>query len=186
MKLKIIDFYNQNERGILITGAIFFAWLLIILSIFLFSFVYKMSPRSKPEAKIVNQILRFFKQGMAAKKLNSTGGAAEGRAYFLGTPNVFRLQYRTSDNEAIKGINRIKTCALTGTSVNYTPEGAFASYEKGQPVSILLSLNFQELEPIYDTDYKQQGSADGKVEGERTSDSGEGYRWRIAQDEVGY
>ena len=152
-----------------------------------FGFVYKLSPRSDSEATIVNQILRFFKQGMAARKQSSAaGGLNGGRSYFLGTPNVFRLQYRTSDNEAIKGINRIKTCALTGTSVNYTPEGTFASYEKGQPVSILLSLNFQELEPIYDTDYKQQGSVDGDVEGERTSDTGEGYRWRIAQDEVGY
>ena len=68
--------------------------------------------------------------------------------------------------------------------MNYTPEGAFASYEKGQPVSILLSLNFQELEPIYDTDYKV--GEGGNVEGERTSDTGEGYRWKIAEDEVGY
>ena len=148
-----------------------------------FSFVYKMSPRSREEAKVVNQILRFFKQGMAAKKLLSAGGAAEGRSYFLGTPNVFRLQYRTTEDEAVKGLNRIKTCALTGTSVNYTPEGAFASYDKGQPVSVLLSLNFQELEPIYDTDYKFTGG-----EGERANrdDTDEGYRWKIKTDEVGY
>ena len=150
-----------------------------------FGFVYKLSPRSESEATIVNQILRFFKQGMAARKQSAaSGGLNGGRSYFLGTPNVFRLQYRTSDNEAIKGINRIKTCALTGTSVNYTPEGAFASYEKGQPVSILLSLNFQELEPIYDTDYKQLEG--GGVKDERTSDTGEGYRWKIRKDEVGY
>ena len=148
-----------------------------------FSFVYKMSPRSKPEASIVNQILRFFKQGMSARKQNAKGGGelAGGRSYFLGTPNVFRLQYRTDENEAIKGLNRIKTCALTGTSVNYTPEGAFASYEKGQPVSVLLTLAFQELEPIYDTDYKYTGG-----DGERTSDTGEGYRWAIDKNEVGY
>ena len=147
-----------------------------------FSFVYKMSPRSKPEASIVNQILRFFKQGMSARKQNAKGGEGKsGRSYFLGTPNVFRLQYRTDENEAIKGLNRIKTCALTGTSVNYTPEGAFASYEKGQPVSVLLSLSFQELEPIYDTDYKYQGG-----DGERKSDTGEGYRWAIDEKEVGY
>ena len=151
-----------------------------------FSFVYKMSPRSKPEATIVNQILRFFKQGMSARKQNAKGGGelAGGRSYFLGTPNVFRLQYRTDENEAIKGLNRIKTCALTGTSVNYTPEGAFASYEKGQPVSVLLTLAFQELEPIYDTDYKYGGG-----EGERTSDTSEGYRWKLDEDnitEVGY
>ena len=148
-----------------------------------FSFVYKMSPRSSDEAKIVNQILRFFKQGMSARKQNSKGGGelAGGRSYFLGTPNVFRLQYRTTKDEAIKGLNRIKTCALTGTSVNYTPEGAFASYDGGQPVSILLSLSFQELEPIYDSDYKYEGG-----DGERTSDTGEGYRWKIEKDEVGY
>ena len=148
-----------------------------------FSFVYKMSPRSKPEASIVNQILRFFKQGMSARKQNAKGGGelAGGRSYFLGTPNVFRLQYRTDENEAIKGLNRIKTCALTGTSVNYTPEGAFASYEKGQPVSVLLTLAFQELEPIYDTDYKYEGG-----DGERKDDTGEGYRWAIDEKEVGY
>ena len=146
-----------------------------------FAFVYKMSPRSREEAKVVNQILRFFKQGMAAKKLLSTSGDNDGRSYFLGTPNVFRLQYRTTEDEAIKGLNRIKTCALTGTSVNYTPEGAFASYDKGQPVSVLLSLNFQELEPIYDTDYKYKGGAD-----ERQGDTGEGYRWKIESEEVGY
>ena len=148
-----------------------------------FAFVYKMSPRSREEARTVNQILRFFKQGMAAKKLLSTAGDSEGRSYFLGTPNVFRLQYRTTEDEAIKGLNRIKTCALTGTSVNYTPEGAFASYDGGQPVSVLLTLAFQELEPIYDSDYKFEGG-----DGERSDrdDTSEGYRWKIRPEEVGY
>ena len=149
-----------------------------------FSFMYKLSPRSASEAKIVNGILRFFKQGMAAKKRNQISGGREGdgQSYFLGTPNVFRLQYRTSGGKAIEGLNRIKTCALTGTSVNYTPEGAFASYDGGQPVSVILTLGFQELEPIYDTDYKFKGG-----EGERgDSDSGEGYRWAISKTEVGY
>ena len=66
--------------------------------------------------------------------------------------------------------------------MNYTPEGAFASYEKGQPVSVLLSLNFQELEPIYDTDYKYEGGD----KDERTGDASEGYRWAIRDEEVGY
>ena len=149
-----------------------------------FSFMYKMSPRSREEASIVNQILRFFKQGMSARKQTANAGAAEGTSYFLKTPNVFRLQYRTDGNEAIKGLNRIKTCALTQTSVNYTPEGAFASYEKGQPVSIILTLGFQELEPIYDTDYKfTGGTKDTRSNDDRSE---EGYRWAIEKDEVGY
>ena len=149
-----------------------------------FSFMYKMSPRSREEASIVNQILRFFKQGMSARKQTANAGAAEGTSYFLKTPNVFRLQYRTDGNEAIKGLNRIKTCALTQTSVNYTPEGAFASYEKGQPVSVILTLGFQELEPIYDTDYKfTGGTEDTRFNDDRSE---EGYRWAIDKDEVGY
>ena len=120
---------------------------------------------------------------MAAKNLLSTAGDNDGRSYFLGTPNVFRLQYRTTEDEAVKGLNRIKTCALTGTSVNYTPEGAFASYDGGQPVSVLLTLAFQELEPIYDSDYKFEGG-----DGERSDrdDTSEGYRWKIRPEEVGY
>ena len=119
-----------------------------------------------------------------ARKQTANAGAAEGTSYFLKTPNVFRLQYRTDGNEAIKGLNRIKTCALTQTSVNYTPEGAFASYEKGQPVSIILTLGFQELEPIYDTDYKfTGGTKDTRFNDDRSE---EGYRWAIDKDEVGY
>ena len=160
-----------------------------------FSFMYKMSPRSRAEASIVNQILRFFKQGMSAKKQTATSGASEGRSYFLGTPNVFRLAYKTSNGEDIKGINRIKTCALTQASVNYTPEGTFASYDKGQPVSVMLTLGFQELEPIYDTDYKEgfepfkdfggpvSYSAAGFRGGDDTSLNNKVY---ISKDEVGY
>ena len=41
---------------------------------------------------------------------------------------------------------RIKTCALTGVAVNYTPEGMWNAYEEGQPVAITLTLRFSELE----------------------------------------
>ena len=48
---------------------------------------------------------------------------------------------------------------------------------------VLLSLNFQELEPIYDTDYKFTG---GQGERADRDDTDEGYRWKIKTDEVGY
>ena len=50
-------------------------------------------------------------------------------------------------------VMRIKTCACTGAAVNYTPQGMWNAYEKGQPVSITLTLRFNELEPVFDTDY---------------------------------
>ena len=50
---------------------------------------------------------------------------------------------------------RIKTCACTGCAVNYTPDGMWNAYERGQPVSVTMSLRFAELEPIFDTDYDE-------------------------------
>lgn len=111
-----------------------------------FTFSYMMSPRSKSEAQDINMILRFFKQGMAARK-QGTGNL------FLGTPNVFKLEYR-SGNSSIAGMNKFKICALTGFQVNYAPSGQWAAYDDGQPASIVMSMAFKELEPIFETDYK--------------------------------
>ena len=111
-----------------------------------FTFSYMMSPRSKLEAQDVNMILRFFKQGMAARK-QKTGNL------FLGTPNVFKLEYRSGSN-SIAGMNKFKICALTGFQVNYAPSGQWAAYDEGQPASVVMSMSFQELEPIFETDYK--------------------------------
>ena len=122
-----------------------------------FSFSWKMSPRSREEAIRVNNILRFFKQGMAPKKSNDS--LSGGASFFLGTPNVFDLHFKTArvkDYEILDrndSVLRIKTCACTGAAVNYTPEGMWNAYEKGQPVAITLTLRFNELEPIFDTDY---------------------------------
>ena len=111
-----------------------------------------MSPRDEREAREVKKIIRFFKQGMAAKTVTSQAGE---RSLYLGSPNVFRLQYRTAGGEIIEGVNRIKPCAVVGTSVNYTPDGQWSAYDEGQPVSCTLSVNMSELEPVYASDYSK-------------------------------
>jgi hypothetical protein len=117
-----------------------------------FEFSWKMTPRDAEEAAMVKAIIRFFKQGMAAKTLNTMAGE---RALFLGTPNIFRLQYRTANGEIIEGVNRIKPCAVTGTAVNYTPDGVWSAYDEGQPVSTVLTIGMAELEPVYASDYSE-------------------------------
>ena len=124
-----------------------------------FTFSWKMSPRSREEGIRINNILRFFKQGMAPKK--AAGTQSGGASYFLGAPNIFDIHFKTgrSDSDFYEildrndSVLRIKTCACTGAAVNYTPDGMWNAYEKGQPVSVTLSLRFSELEPIFDTDY---------------------------------
>ena len=118
-----------------------------------FTFGYRMTPRSEKEAKNVRRIIRFFKQGMAARKM--TGQAGEGSA-FLKSPNVFKLRYKSA-GKPIPGVNKFKICALTQCGVDYTPESQWTAYEDpsspGQPVSVIMSLQFNELEPVYESDY---------------------------------
>jgi len=135
-----------------------------------FSFTYRLSPRSAKEARIVRRIIRFFKQGMAAKKKLGKAGAA---SFFLGTPNVFKLSYKNRGNP-ITGVNRFKICALTNFSCNFTPDGVWAAYEAGQPVSTIVSMQFNELEPIYDTDYMNE-IQDGRTDLQGVDDEAIGY-----------
>lgn len=133
-----------------------------------FTFTYRLSPREPAEASRVRRIIRFFKQSMAAKKITATGGAAGQASFFLGTPNIFKLEYKTNNRDGttgqfIDGVNRFKTCALSSFQCDYTPDGFWAAYESGQPVSTVMSMTFNELEPIYDTDYQ-----DGNIFSSRT------------------
>ena len=156
-----------------------------------FEFSWKMTPRDEKEAEVVKKIIRFFKQGMAAKTLNNAAGD---RALFLGTPNIFRLQYRTANGEIIEGVNRIKPCAITGTAVNYTPDGVWSAYDQGQPVSTVLTIGMAELEPVYASDYSENviGSRRSRdatigVDGEaKDIPQKDGDLYSIRPSEVGY
>jgi hypothetical protein len=119
-----------------------------------FTFAYRMTPRSQKEAENVRRIIRFFKQGMAARKM--TGQAGAGSA-FLKSPNVFKLRYKSA-GKPIPGVNKFKICALTQCGVDYTPESQWTAYEDpsspGQPVSVIMNLQFNEIEPVYESDYQ--------------------------------
>ena len=116
------------------------------------NFSWRMTARSVEEAKAIRNLIRFFKQGMAPKKFTSKSGNP---SYMLGTPNVFKLEYKTAGNKTNEAVNQFKTCALTQFNTNYTPDSFWAAYDQGQPLSVAISMAFTELEPIYDTDYQR-------------------------------
>ncbi len=111
-----------------------------------FTFQFKMSPRSADEAKVITQIIRFFKQGMAPIREESR--------LFLKTPHTFKIKYvQLGSQEESKFLNKFKECALLSCSVQYTPEGNYAPYEDGAMSSYQMSLQFKELEPVYNDNY---------------------------------
>lgn len=136
-----------------------------------FGVSYRLTARSRDEAMMIRRILRFFKQGMSPKKRSGRG--AGGASYFLKTPNVFKLEFKTTTGEN-KAISRFKTCALVSMQTDYTPDGFWVAYDEGQPVSTRITLQFAELEPIYDVDYQDT------VNSQRTDLS------PVANDAVGY
>ena len=114
-----------------------------------FRFNFKLTPRNPNEAEQVKLIIRAFKRNMAPQAQGGVQGAGN---FFLRTPNVFKIRYR-SGNRDHPFLNKFKKCFLTGVQTTYTGEGVYSTYDDRTPVSILLDLSFKEIQPIYDIDY---------------------------------
>ena len=54
-------------------------------------------------------------------------------------------------------LNRFKECALTSCTVDYTPDGTYMTYgnDNSEPsmTAYRMTLQFGELEPIFDDEY---------------------------------
>ena len=118
-----------------------------------FSFSFQLSPRSKEEAQRVIKIIRFFKQGMAPIRSKSN--------LFLKSPHTFQLSYKyrggRNPEEDHPYLNRFKECALQGFGVQYTPSGNYSTFSDGVMQSYQISMQFTELEPIFNDDYEKRG-----------------------------
>ena len=104
-----------------------------------------------PDAKISDYITvkNLFKKGMAATKSPSN--------LILKSPNTWQITYKQKGSEH-KFINKIKECAMTSFTTAYTPDGNYATFEDGVMTAYQISLSFQELEPVYNTDYEKVGN----------------------------
>ena len=118
-----------------------------------FGFTFLLSPRDADEADQVRKIIRFFKQGMSVKTTASN--------VFLKAPNIFHIKYMTFNTDGTEilhpSINIIKTCALLSMDVQYTPAGTYMTYEDPYRTmtAYQLTMQFGELDPIYDNDYTE-------------------------------
>ena len=111
-----------------------------------FQLNFSLSSREPKESNNIRNIIRFFKQGMSVKRSTTD--------LFLQSPHTFQIKYiygKSGDDHP--WINRIKECALTACTVNYTPAGSYATFIDGAMTSYEIGLQFSELEAIYDDDY---------------------------------
>ena len=114
-----------------------------------FNFTFKLAARSKKESEQIIKILNFFKRGSSAIRTESN--------LFLKAPHTFGIQYLHlgQGGNDHPFIGRIKECALQSITTNYTPEGQYATFNDGVMVSYQITMQFSELEPIFNDDYNE-------------------------------
>ena len=111
-----------------------------------FNFNFNVSPRDQKESIEVLKIIRMFKQSSAVQRTDN--------GLYLGTPNIFRLEF-LSGGQPHKFLPRIKECALLTFSTNYMPNNTYMTYENSSMVAYNLQFSFQELDPIFNDDYDE-------------------------------
>ena len=115
-----------------------------------FTFTFKLAPRSRSEAISVINIIRTFKQSMAPIRSESN--------LFLRTPHTYRLQYM-SRGKVHPYLNMFKECALTNLNMKYTPDGNYSTYEDGVMTAYEMTMQFKEIEPVFNDDYEMSGES---------------------------
>lgn len=107
-----------------------------------FSLTYKMFASTPEESKEIRGICNTFKKNM----LPSFGGGG-----FIGVPNIVRVTFMTG-SKPNPFVSQFKPCAISNVSINYTPDGSWASYEGGAPVATNITINFKELKMLFAED----------------------------------
>ena len=102
-----------------------------------FQFEYQFFPRSSTEAENVMRIIYEFKYHMHPEFKDSNN-------FVYIYPSEFDIFYYQGGVEN-KHIHRHTSCVLTEMNVNYTPNGAFTTFDNGMPTQINVSMSFREL-----------------------------------------
>jgi len=114
-----------------------------------FAFEYDLAPRDGNEAKEIKKIITTLKKAMAPR---TSSDNSAGSGLFISAPRVFQLEYR-SGNKKHPFLHSFKPMAMKGMAVNYTGSGNYSVYGDSTPIHMKISMNFQELNPIYFEDY---------------------------------
>lgn len=117
-----------------------------------FQLNYKLVPRNAAEAEEIRKIVNVFRKAMLPSFAQAgdvpfvSGDAIQDN--FIRVPNVCRVSFMKGGglNEFVP---QYKMCAITQVDVNYTPDGAYATYGDGNMVAIGLQLAFQETKLVF-------------------------------------
>ena len=67
---------------------------------------------------------------------------------FIRVPRLCKFTFMTG-NKPHEYLTQFKPCAMSGVTVNFTPDNTYATYSDGSPVATELRINFQETKLIF-------------------------------------
>ena len=111
-----------------------------------FGFTFAFSPRNMSEANQVKQIIRLFKMHSAAK-------GSSGNGLFISSPDIFIFEYMKGRG-AHPFLNIFKPMVVNSVAMDYTGNGTYSTFHDGTPTLMNMTLNLQELNPIYAEHYQ--------------------------------
>ena len=140
-----------------------------------FSFNWKLVPRNEGEQIQIDNIIKALRyhalpnySGISAfeNETDKENSFNELSDRWLTVPRIFRLSWvYNDDNNTIKTLPKIKPCVLTNVSVNYTPDGVWATHYSESlgpaPIAYNVQLDFKETEIITGAEVVEFGTGEG-------------------------
>jgi hypothetical protein len=139
-----------------------------------FGLEFKMTPYNEQEAKVIKEIITTFKKAalpsigktpssVLDKLFDDGGGFGNTNTNYIGVPNLVQVTFRRG-SQIHPFLVRYKPCALTDVKVDYTPDGAYATYAgtsgaQGSPVATTMTLGFKESKLVYSQDITSDGAS---------------------------
>lgn len=121
-----------------------------------FSFQFKFTPFQPSDAPMIFDIIQSFRK-------NSLPSHSPQSA-FLGYPSECEIQYLWQGTPN-KWLNQFKRSVCTKVDVNYTAQGVFAAMRDGFPASIVMNVEFTELDIVTADDILYSGGISTQASG---------------------
>ena len=109
-----------------------------------FNLNFKMVARNKAESENIKKICTTFKKAALPSGLSQTPN-------LISVPKIVKVTFKHKKSDH-PYLTQYKCAAIGNVSINYTPDGAWASYVSGAPVAVTLGLQFTELKLVYSED----------------------------------
>lgn len=121
-----------------------------------FDLQFKMTPSNGVESKTIRKICNRFKKAMLPRFGGQAIFGTVNSPNLLSIPALCQVNFM-SGNKMNEYLPQYKLCAITDVSINYTPDGSYATYGDTSPVATVLKVTFKETKLLFSDEINEDG-----------------------------